>query len=106
MRVTQSSQQFLDSYTFATPGAGFGVNYANIVALTTDAMAGDVMLDGVPVPAEEFSVLTGTDFSATQAVISLGTHTVSAPNPAGLYVYGFATFDSYGYPGGFSAGTP
>jgi hypothetical protein len=106
MMLIPSSQQFLDSYTFATPGAGFAVNYANIVALTTDAMAGDVLLDGVPVPAEEFSVLTGTDFSATQAVIGVGTHTVSAPNPAGLYVYGFAESDSYGYPGGFSAGTP
>jgi hypothetical protein len=104
MMLIPSSEQFLDSYTFATPASGFPDNYANIVALTTDAMAGDVLLDGVPVPAAEFSVLAGTDFSATQAVISLGTHTVSAPSPAGLYVYGFATADSYGYPGGFSAG--
>ena len=24
-------------------------------------------------------------------------------NPIGLYVYGYESFDSYGYPGGFSA---
>jgi len=104
MMLIPSVGQLLDSYTFATPGVGFSANYANIVALTTDAMAGDVLLDGVAVPPGSFTVLAGTDYSATQALIAVDSHTLSAPNPVGLYVYGYADFDSYGYPGGFSAG--
>ena len=104
MMLIPSSQQFLDSYTFATPGSGFSTNFANIVALSSDAMAGNVLLDGVAVPAEDFTVLIDTAFSVAQATITVGKHTLSAPNPVGLYVYGFATDDSYGYPGGFSAG--
>jgi hypothetical protein len=104
MMLIPSTQQFLDSYTFATPGMGFSANYANIVALTTDAMAGNVLLDGVAVPAEEFTALGGTNYSVSQQVIEIDSHTLSAPNPVGLYVYGYASFDSYGYPGGFSAG--
>ena len=106
MMLLPSSQQFLDSYTFATPGTGFPANYANIVALSSDVTAGSVLLDGVAIPAGDFTVLAGTAFSVTQAPITVDTHTLSAPNPLGLYVYGFASFDSYGYPGGFSAGTP
>jgi hypothetical protein len=105
MMLIPSVEQLLGSYTFATPGMGFSANYANIVALTTDAMAGDVLLDGVAVPPGSFTVLTGTDYSTAQALIAVDSHTLSAPNPVGLYVYGYASFDSYGYPGGFSAGS-
>ena len=103
MMLIPSAAQFIQAYTFATPGTGFADNYANIVALTTDAMAGDVELDGASVPAEDFTELVGTDYSSTQLPISVGSHTLEAPNPLGLYVYGFAVQDSYGYPGGFSA---
>jgi hypothetical protein len=104
MMLIPSVGQLLGSYTFATPAMGFSANYANIVALTTDAVAGDVLLDGVPVPPENFTVLTGTDYSWTQAFIEVDSHTLTAPNPVGLYVYGYGDFDSYGYPGGFSTG--
>ena len=43
-------------------------------------------------------------FSGAQVPISVGTHTLSGPNPIGLYVYGYESFDSYGFPGGFTAG--
>jgi hypothetical protein len=105
MMLLPSTEQLIDAYTFATPGMGFSANYANIVALTTDAMAGAVLLDGVAVPSESFTVLTGTQYSATQAEITVGSHTLSAPNPMALHVYGYGAFDSYGYPGGFSAGS-
>ena len=103
MMLIPSATQFIPAYTFATPGTGFPDNYANIVALTTDASAGNVELDGAPVPAENFTALTGTNYSAAQLPISVGSHTLEAPNPLGLYVYGFAVQDSYGYPGGFSS---
>jgi len=104
MMLIPSVGQLLDSYTFATPAMGFSANYANIVALTTDAVAGAVLLDEAPVPPEDFTVLAGTDYSWTQAFIEVDSHTLSAPNPVGLYVYGYGAFDSYGYPGGFSTG--
>ena len=100
-----SAAQFIKSYTFATPSSGFPTNFANIVALTTDVAASAVRLDGSPLAETEFTPLPGSNFSAAQVSISVGTHTLSAPNPLGLYVYGYESFDSYGYPGGFTAGT-
>ncbi|MBW2686159.1 MAG: hypothetical protein JRE19_09615 [Deltaproteobacteria bacterium] len=101
MMLIPSAAQFIKSYTFATPGTGFPTNFANVVALTTDVAAGVVQLDGTPVPESAFTALPGTTFSAAQLPISVGTHTLSSPNPLGLYVYGYENFDSYGYPGGF-----
>lgn len=103
MMLIPSAEQFVSAYTFATPGMGFPANYANVVPLTTDATAGDVVLDGTAVPAASFTPLAGTPYSAAQLPITIGSHTLTAPNPLGLYVYGYASFDSYGYPGGFSA---
>ena len=104
MMLIPSAAQFIRTYTFATPGTGFPENFANIVAPTADASAGRVRLDGAPVPAGSFTPLSGTTYSAAQVPISIGSHTLLAPNPVGLYVYGYAAFDSYGYPGGFSTG--
>ena len=101
MMLIPSAAQFIKSYTFATPGTGFPTNFANVVALTTDVAAGVVQLDGTSVPESAFTPLPGTTFSAAQLPISVGTHTLSSPNPLGLYVYGYESFDSYGYPGGF-----
>jgi hypothetical protein len=102
MMLIPTAEQFVQAYTFATPGMGFPSNWANVVAETLDAAGGAVLLDGASVPAEAFTSLAGTDFSAAQLPISVGSHTLTAPNPLGLYVYGYAGFDSYGYPGGFS----
>ncbi|MBT8454186.1 MAG: PKD domain-containing protein [Deltaproteobacteria bacterium] len=104
MMLIPSAAQFIRTYTFATPGSGFPENYANIVALTSDVASGTVLLDGAPVPAGSFTALAGTPYSTAQVPISIGSHTLIAPNPLGLYVYGYAAFDSYGYPGGFSTG--
>ena len=105
MMLIPSAAQFIRSYTFATPSTGFPTNFANVVALTTDVTAGMVLLDGTPLPAPMFTPLPGATHSAAQVPISVGTHTLSAPNPVGLYVYGYEGWDSYGYPGGFTART-
>jgi hypothetical protein len=104
MMLIPSAARFIKSYTFATPSTGFPTNFANVVALTSDVAAGNVRLDGSPLSASDFTPLPGASYSAAQVPISVGTHTLSAPNPVGLYVYGYESFDSYGYPGGFSAG--
>ncbi|MEM7135305.1 MAG: hypothetical protein AAF500_01930 [Myxococcota bacterium] len=106
MMLIPSASQFIKSYTFATPASGFPTNFANVVALTTDVTSNVVRLDGTPLSPSVFTALPGTNFSAAQVPISVGTHTLSAPNPLGLYVYGYDSFDSYGYPGGFTARNP
>ena len=66
--------------------------------------SGSVLLDGAPLAAGSFTALAGTQYSTAHVPITVGSHTLIAPNPLGLYVYGYAAFDSYGYPGGFSTG--
>ena len=87
MMLIPTAEQFVQAYTFATPGTGFPANWANVVAETPDAAGGAVLLDGASVPAEAFTALAGTGFSAAQLPISVGSHTLSAPNPVGPYVY-------------------
>ena len=102
MMLLPTAQQFLSAYTFTTPSSGFNANFANVVALATDAAAGAVLLDGTPVPSSSFTALPGSSYAGAQVPIGLGTHGIEAPNPLGMYIYGYASFDSYGYSGGFS----
>lgn len=105
MMLIPPAEQFLRGYTFTTPASGFSINYMNIVALQQDASTGRVLLDNLAIPSNSFSAIGTTGFSSAQRPIALGSHSVSAPNPLGIYIYGFASFDSYGYPGGFALTT-
>lgn len=93
-------EQFLASYTVTTPASGFGINFINVVA--PNAAVGSVTLDGVPIPPAAFTPIPGSTFSGTQRPVALGAHNLAAPLPFGTFVYGFASADSYGYPGGMS----
>jgi len=88
-----------------TAGPVFPTNFVNVVAPSADAAAGLVILDGAAIEASVFEAIPGTTFSASRRPIGNGSHTISGPSPLGIYVYGFADFDSYGYPGGLGAGT-
>lgn len=98
MMLVSPAEQFLSRYTFTTPASGFRSNFVNVVA--PSAQVSDVTLDGTAVPASEFTPIPGTDFSAAQLDIGLGSHSMTSPKPFGIYVYGFDSYDSYGYPGG------
>ncbi len=93
-------EQFLAGYTVSTPASGFTTNFINVVAPT--ASVGAVILDGVAIPAGSFTAIGGSGFSGAQVPVALGSHTLSGPLPFGVHSYGFASFDSYGYPGGLS----
>lgn len=93
-------EQFLASYTITTPATGFITNFVNVVA--PNAAAGTIMLDGVVIPAANFTPIGSSGFSGTQEPITLGNHTLSGPIPFGITIYGFASYDSYGYPGGLA----
>jgi hypothetical protein len=102
MTLVPPSEQFLSGYTFTTPGSGFEVNFVNVLARSDDAAASAVLLDGVAIAPASFQTIGATGFSCAKVPIAVGSHTMSAPSPFGIYVYGFADDDSYGYPGGLS----
>jgi len=92
-------EQFQSGYTITTPASGFDANFANVVV--PDAAVGQIALDGTPIPASSFTPIGNSGFQGAQVDLSLGTHNFTGPGqPFGVFVYGFASFDSYGYPGG------
>ena len=100
MMLIPPYEQFLASYTVTTPASGFNTNFINLVV--PDAAVGSVVVDGVPIPAASYVVIGSSGFRGTQQAVGLGSHTLSGPLPFGAFMYGFADFDSYGYPGGQS----
>ena len=102
--------QFLNQYTISTPLNADPTDptvtfssYVNLVVPT--AGDGDVVLDGSSVPASDFSAIGSTGYSGAQVPVSVGTHTLSdGGNPFGVYTYGFAEYNGYGYPGGLALG--
>jgi len=71
-------------------------NYVNIVVPTV--AINDVELDGVNINTSEFSVVAGTNYSSAQIQISTGKHTLVSSEKMGILGYGYASYDSYGYP--------
>ncbi len=101
MMLIPPFEQFLGNYTITTPATGFAQNFVNVVA--PSAAVGSIRLDGVIIPAASFIAVGSSGFSGAQVNIALGAHTLTSPNlPFGVFVYGFDSFDSYGYPGGQS----
>ena len=101
MMLITPYEQYLGNYTFSTPASGFSGNYVNVVAPA--AAVGALKLDGVVIPAASFSPIGSTGFRGAQLNISLGSHTINGSSlPFGIFVYGYDSYDSYGYPGGQS----
>jgi hypothetical protein len=93
-------EQYLAGYTVSTPAEGFDPNFINIVA--PNSAVGSVQVDGTAVPPGSFTPIPGSSFSGAQHPVTVGSHTVTSPQPLGVHSYGFGFFDSYGYPGGLS----
>ncbi len=99
MMMIPPFEQFQTGYTISTPATGFTQNFVNLVV--PDSAVGTVAIDGTPVPASEYTPIGSSGYRGTQQDISLGSHTITGDGqPFGAFVYGFADFDSYGYPGG------
>lgn len=93
-------EQFLGSYTVTTPGVGFQLNFANVVA--PNSAIGSISLDGVIIPTGQFTSIAGSDFSAAQVDLLPGSHHFNGNLPFGVFMYGFSPAVSYGYQGGQS----
>jgi len=100
MMLIPPYEQFLAAYTVSTPASGFAQNFINVVV--PNAIVGSMTLDGVPVPSVNFTPIGATGFSGAQLPVALGSHNLSGSLPFGCFVYGYDSFDSYGYPGGGS----
>lgn len=100
MMLIPPYEQFLAGYTVTTPASGFSTNYINVVAPA--AAVGAITLDGTAIPTASFAPIGSSGFSGAQLSVALGSHTLDGPLPFGAFVYGFDSFDSYGYPGGLS----
>jgi hypothetical protein len=91
--------QYLQAYTFSTVSGGqFSSHFLTLIS--PDAAIGSVRLDGAPIAAGQFSPITGTGYSSVLLPLPEGSHTTASPQPHGITVEGFNSFDSYIYPGG------
>lgn len=103
MMIIPPFQQYLDSYTFATPASGFSGNF--FTSAVADEGVSGMKLNGAPLNPASFSPIGTTGFSAGGFPISINSSyniLNSDGYPSGLYVYGFGSYDSYGFPGGLS----
>lgn len=102
MMLIPPEEQFMDSYTFATPSSGYTYNYVT-VTIPTDGIP-TLVLDGAAANPLLFTSIGSSGFSAAGIAIDVGSHTLynSAGIPFGIYSYGFDQYDSYGYAGGLS----
>ncbi len=99
-----SEEQFVSRYLVTTPAQGFPRNFINMIAHIS--VINSVRLDGTLVDSNLWQNIPGTEYWGAQIEVGIGLHTATANAPFGLYIYGFDSFESYGYTGGlgFSSG--
>lgn len=93
-------EQYLGAYTVATPGSGFNTHWINVVVPA--AAVGEAEIDGTPISSSSFSAIGSSGFYGATVQVSNGTHNISSNYPIGTHMYGWGSYDSYGYPGGAS----
>ena len=95
--ITVSADQYLEDYVFLVPNK-YKENFVNVIAPLD---AANVTIDGSQIPAVAFQSIPGVPWRVARLAISQGSHRLQSPGKAvGLYVYGWADYVSYGYPGG------
>ncbi len=96
-------QQFETEYTITTPVNSETVfeNYVNLVV--PKSAVGLVAIDGTAVLASEFTAIGSSEFAGAQVDLTPGNHRITGNGqPFGAFVYGFSSYNGYGYFGGMS----
>ena len=88
-------EQYRDFYIFLVP-TKYAYSYISVVAPT----GANVKIDGTALAASEFTAISGSGFGTADKHMNPGSHTLESDKPVGLYVYGWDSYVSYGYPGG------
>ena len=99
MMIIPPEEQFLTDYTIINV-AGFTSHWVNIIAPSNAISI--IYQDGVLIPPGAFTQIGTTNFYGAQRSVVQGSHTFNSTLPFGVFVYGWANADSYGYPGGCS----
>ncbi|MCF6148554.1 MAG: hypothetical protein E3K37_07840 [Candidatus Kuenenia sp.] len=95
------TEQYLSNYTFSTVGGNqFAENFVTVIAEDGDVSGGTILLDGVAIPAADFTAIGTTGFSVAIVELSSGVHNTASNGVHGITVEGYNNFDSYIYPGG------
>lgn len=101
MILLPAAGHYLDSYIVSTPtNAAFTGHYLHIF-VEQSALA-STLVDGKLVTLDKFKPLGRSGYYGAQLPVESGPHTVSSSKPVGAYVYGFGTWDGYGYIGGIA----
>jgi protocatechuate 3,4-dioxygenase beta subunit len=98
MMLIPPFEQFQNSYTVSTPATGFNKHFINLAVPISQK--GQIVLDGASLDGSIFTDIPGTTFAGAQVEVDAGTHNLSGNLAFGAFMYGFGSFDSYGYPGG------
>lgn len=93
MTQVAPEMQFRQDYAFLTPGT-FTEDWVQVTAPLTAR----ILLDGRLV--QPLIPIRGTSYGYANVLAERGAHRVTANQPFGLQVYGFAAFTSYWFPGG------
>ncbi len=93
---------YLNSYTISSSGANeyFTGNFLNLIV--PQAAISATLVDGSAVAATNFTNIGSSGYYAARVSVGVGTHTVSSLQPVEVEVYGFQTWDAYGYIGGIT----
>ena len=103
MMLIPPKEQFLTNYTICNvylAVASAQSFWVNIVA--PDYALGSISEDGVLIPTTAFTQISTTNYYGAQRSVHAGSHTYTSTFPFGVFVYGWGSAESYGYPGGCS----
>lgn len=96
--VVAPTTQYLNDVIVSTPGSGFASNFIVIVAKTAEI--GTITLDGTAIAAQDFTDITGSDYSVAKINVATGTHRITSTTGFAAYVQGYNNNNSYAYTGG------
>jgi len=98
MVIVPPTVMFSTNHMVCTAPVGFGDHYLNVVVPT--AAVGSVRIDGaIMAPLAPYVAIPGSGYSGAQYSVSAGPHQVTASQPVSVTIYGWAEYDSYGWPG-------
>ncbi len=90
------TKQFRDNYIFIASHTYY-VNFVNVIAPSGTT----VTLDGSAIDSSEFSPIGASGYVvARHELTAMDNHSITAPQPFGIVVYGYGKQTSYMYPGG------
>jgi hypothetical protein len=91
-------EQFLPRYVVLVPD-----QWITDVLVVTQPIGAEVLVDGVPIPPDQY-IEFGGDWEAARYLVPDGVHQLEGTEPFSVVVVGFDEADSYAYLGGSSTG--